>query len=201
MNLDILYIYRNIRYYIPSMIKFGIFGKVFKNQHIGKYFLVGKRTIIAKNFTAGNCVQIGAYSYIGPATKIGNFVLISDHVNIIGNDHEYKKVGVPCTLSGRPLDYLELETKIEDDVWIGHGVTILRGVQIGEGSIVASNSVVTKNIKSYSIYGGNPAKFIKTRFNDIDKKVHASFLEDFRNRKFILIHDDKPLYKFKKNKS
>ncbi|WP_264367794.1 DapH/DapD/GlmU-related protein [Paraglaciecola mesophila] len=52
---------------------------------------------------------------------------------------------------------------IKDNVWIGYGVTILKGVEIGEGSIVAAGSVVTKNIPPYSIAGGIPSKVIKMR--------------------------------------
>ena len=53
---------------------------------------------------------------------------------------------------------------IENDVWIGHGCTIMSGVRIGSGSIIASNSVVTKDVRPYSIAGGNPARLIRLRF-------------------------------------
>ena len=52
---------------------------------------------------------------------------------------------------------------IEDFVWCGSNVTILSGVKIGEGAIIASNSIVTKNIPPFAIAGGNPAKIIKYR--------------------------------------
>lgn len=54
---------------------------------------------------------------------------------------------------------------IENDVWIGHDVTILRGVTIGNGAVIAAKSVVTKNVPPYAIVGGNPAKIIKYRFS------------------------------------
>ena len=50
---------------------------------------------------------------------------------------------------------------IEDNVWIGERSTILKGVHIGKGSIVASNSVVVKDVPPYSIVAGNPAKIVK----------------------------------------
>jgi serine acetyltransferase len=50
-------------------------------------------------------------------------------------------------------------------VWIGKSVTIMSGVKIGDGSVIASNSVITKDIPPYSIVGGNPSKHIKYRFN------------------------------------
>lgn len=53
---------------------------------------------------------------------------------------------------------------IEDDVWTGANITILKGVTIGRGSVVAAGSVVTKSCPPYSIIGGVPAKIIKYRF-------------------------------------
>ena len=53
---------------------------------------------------------------------------------------------------------------IGNDVWIGYKATIMAGVTIGDGAIIASNSVVTKDVEPYSIIGGNPAKLIRKRF-------------------------------------
>ena len=58
------------------------------------------------------------------------------------------------------------DTVIGNDVWIGENVTIMPGVKIGNGAIIATNSTVVKNVEPYNIYGGNPAKFIKKRFSD-----------------------------------
>jgi acetyltransferase-like isoleucine patch superfamily enzyme len=52
---------------------------------------------------------------------------------------------------------------IEDDVWIGHGAVILKGVTLGQGSIIAASAVVTKDVSPYSIVGGIPAKIIGSR--------------------------------------
>ena len=51
------------------------------------------------------------------------------------------------------------DTVIGNDVWIGQNVTIMPGVKIGDGAIIAANSTVVKSVEPYSIYGGNPAKF------------------------------------------
>lgn len=55
---------------------------------------------------------------------------------------------------------------IEEDVWCGANVTILKGVTIGRGSVIAAGAVVTKNVGEYEIWGGVPAKKIKNRFDD-----------------------------------
>lgn len=56
--------------------------------------------------------------------------------------------------------------EIGDDVWIGYGSTILSGVKIGQGAIVAAGSVVVKDVPEYSIVGGVPAKILKYRFSE-----------------------------------
>lgn len=159
--------FRDLKY---SLIRFKY---LLKGYDIGKNFIVGKRGYInKKNFKAGHDIYIGPYHYIQSNTRLGNFVLISDHVHIVGHDHIFEEVGRPIILSGIPTN--PPETIIEDDVWIGHAVTIIRGVTIGEGSIVAANSVVTKDIIPYGIYAGIPAKFIKMRFDsDEDRKIHS----------------------------
>ena len=91
--------------------------------------------------------------------KIGKNVLIAGGTMIIPNNHIFKKASVPIVFQGN-------ESKgiiIEDDVWIGHGCSILDGVKIGKGSVIAAGSVVKDNVEPYSLIGGVPAKFIKKR--------------------------------------
>ena len=58
------------------------------------------------------------------------------------------------------------DTVIQKDVWIGYNSLIMPGIKIGNGSIIASNSVVVKDVEPYSIVGGNPAKLIRKRFDN-----------------------------------
>ena len=58
------------------------------------------------------------------------------------------------------------DTVVGNDVWIGRNSTILPGVQIGDGAIIAAHSVVTKDVGPYQVVGGNPARFLKKRFDD-----------------------------------
>ena len=66
---------------------------------------------------------------------------------------------------------------IESDVWVGYGSTIVSGVKIGEGSIIAAGSVVVKDVQPYSIVGGNPATYIKMRFDIPNQKKHKFLIE------------------------
>ena len=74
-------------------------------------------------------------------------------------DHGFDRFDIP--MNQQP--FTEAPIIIEDDVWIGANCTITKGVRIQTGSIVAANSVVTKDVLPFSIVGGVPAKLIKSR--------------------------------------
>lgn len=67
------------------------------------------------------------------------------------------------------------DTIIGNDVWIGRESVIMPGVTIGDGAIIAAYSIVTKDIPAYTVYGGNPAKKIKDRFDDELKELLLRF--------------------------
>lgn len=105
------------------------------------------------------------YCTIAPLT-IGKKVLFGPKPTIITGDHRIDIIGkyiidVTDTEKGPEHD---LPVIIEDDVWCGANVTILKGVTIGRGSIVAAGAVVTKSCPPYSIIGGIPAKVLRMRF-------------------------------------
>lgn len=82
---------------------------------------------------------------------------------------EYNILGQPrnkVTLQELPQVLRKGNTVMGNDVWIGRNCTIMPGIKIGDGAIIAANSVVIKDVEPYTIVGGNPAKFIKKRFND-----------------------------------
>jgi len=87
--------------------------------------------------------------------------MFASEVVILGGDHRFNLPGIPMMCSGRPEI---LPTFIEDDVWIGYRAVIMAGVTIGRGSIIAAQSVVTKDVPPYSIVGGIPAVIIGKRF-------------------------------------
>lgn len=73
--------------------------------------------------------------------------------------HRYQRTDIPIKEQG-------IEARgilIQDDVWIGAGVTILDGVEIGRGSVIAAGAVVTKNVEPFSVMAGVPAHLLKCR--------------------------------------
>lgn len=117
----------------------------------------------ASNIYLGKNVRItmDCCIWAGDTSKIifGDNVIVGPGVKIIASNHGIEKNGVPMVFQDR----VECDIILHDDVWIGSNAVILKGVEIGEGAIVAAGAVVTKNIEAYSIVGGCPAKLIKTR--------------------------------------
>jgi acetyltransferase-like isoleucine patch superfamily enzyme len=102
--------------------------------------------------------------------EIGNKVLIADNVALLNSDdHCFDIVGKTIRDSGRGDKF---KIVIEDDVWIGHGAILLSPLHVGQGSIIAAGSVVTKDVKPYSIVAGNPARVIKMRFTEDQINEH-----------------------------
>jgi acetyltransferase-like isoleucine patch superfamily enzyme len=130
---------------------------------------------IARDFKAGEYAFINQHCLIGPKVSIGRYSMLAPGVSFVGSDHYFNKPGIPIIFSGLPKLN---ETVVEDDVWIGHRAIILSGVRIGDGAIVAAGSVVTADVKPYSIVAGVPAKPIKMRFdNENDIRLHRNMLE------------------------
>lgn len=129
--------------------------------------------------------SIGKYTYGAPIVKdwhqrstlkIGNFSSIAENVTILlGGNHPTDWISsfpfgvVFEDFKERYYEYPKLSKGsviIGNDVWIGLNTTILSGITIGDGAVIAANSNVTKNVEPYAIVGGNPAKLIKKRFSD-----------------------------------
>ena len=108
----------------------------------------------------GNNSGIGVNSVIPDGSIIGDDVMMGPNCYIHSRNHRFDRTDIPMRLQG----YTEVKPCIiEDDVWIGRNVTIMVGRHISKGTIVAANSVVTKDFPPYSVIGGNPAKLIRYR--------------------------------------
>lgn len=125
-------------------------------------FVVGKdSTIKIGNNCDLNGVAITAYKsiVIGDRVQIGAGGLITDTdlhpINIVARRKQILGEAFPIAQVAKS------EIVIEDDVWIGFGVLILKGVHIGRGAIVGAGSVVTKDVPACCVVGGNPAKVLK----------------------------------------
>jgi acetyltransferase-like isoleucine patch superfamily enzyme len=102
--------------------------------------------------------------------------MLAPRVGIVGGDHRYDQPGIPMVFSGRPE---QKSTIVEDDVWIGYRATILSGVRIGRGSLVAAGAVVTRDVPPYEIHAGVPAQKVRDRFSSAeDREQHDGMLRE-----------------------
>ncbi|MGN7515412.1 MAG: CatB-related O-acetyltransferase [Allomuricauda sp.] len=125
------------------------------------------------------------FDFVGDKLIIGKFCMIASDVKFImnGANHLTDSLSTyPFSIFGNGWEKaMEGKTfpqkgniTIGNDVWIGYNATIMAGVTIGDGAIIATNATVVKDVEPYSIVGGNPAKEIKKRFS---KKTIAKLLE------------------------
>lgn len=132
-----------------------------------------------ENLSLGNNVSIPRFAHIfctdAPLT-IGNNVIFGPAPTIVTGDHRIDVIGKPIFLSYDKLPENDSPVIIEDDVWIGAHVTILKGVTIGRGSVVAAGGIVNKSTPPYSISGGVPARVIKFRFTVEEILEHERIL-------------------------
>lgn len=143
----------------------------------GRSFVCSKDTYVHPgSLVAGDYVFIGRNCFIGTKTSIGHFTMLASYVAIVGGDHRFDLAGVPMIFSGRDAGR---PVEIGNDVWIGHGSIIMHGVSIGDGAIIAAGSVVTRDVPSYAIVGGVPAKVIRMRFDEEARKRHQEMLDEY----------------------
>lgn len=95
---------------------------------------------------------------------IGRNVIFGPNPTIITGDHRIDAVGKSIIDSCEKLPENDAPVVIEDDVWGGVNITILKGVTVGRGSVIAAGSVVNRSCPPYSIIGGVPARILRYRF-------------------------------------
>jgi acetyltransferase-like isoleucine patch superfamily enzyme len=137
-----------------------------------------------------NTISVGNDVYIGPgacllagdsAIEIGNKVMFGPNVTVVGGDHNISVIGRYMFDVKEKLPGDDLPVYIQDDVWIGSGAIILKGVTIGTGSLVAAGALVKEDVPRFAIVAGVPAKVIKMRFNDEEIARHEQALQ-IRNK-------------------
>lgn len=163
-------IYSNILQLILKR-KFKRVGKNFKFDPFGRYSF---DTIEVGNdvFIGPGAILLASESFI----RLGNKIMFGPNVTMMGGDHNTSVIGQYMYDVTEKLPENDVPIIIEDDVWIGTGAIILKGVTIGEGSIVAAGSVVNKDVAPYSIVGGVPAKVLKMRFSSEQLLEHKNKL-------------------------
>jgi len=113
----------------------------------------------SKNISIGVNCRINENVFIQGAT-IGDNVLIAPNCSLLSVSHIHSDRDIPIVFQGETDPNPPI---IKDNVWLGRNVIVLPGVTIGEGAIVAAGAIVNKDVESFSIYGGVPAKLIKKR--------------------------------------
>ena len=154
--------------------------------------------IIPKCVFPKNNVMVGKHSYgelrivsFGWNSKliIGNYVSIAQDVIFLMDAEHYTNHISTFPFITKIVDKERKEAFgsgdiiVSDDVWIGYGATIMSGVTIGQGAIIAARALVTKDVPPYAIVGGIPARIIKYRFED-------NLIEELKRIDFNSLTDD-----------
>lgn len=169
------FIEKNVRFYAPQRVHLG--HRVFIGEgafidaasrgseiqvkdgaHISQDVVlraVGGKIVIDEMVSVGTRSII----YGGGDVKIGRYSLLSNCVELISGNHVFKDPSIPIRFQGRETGKIV----IGEDVWLGARVIVLPGVTIGKGSVVGAGAIVTKDVPSYSIVVGIPARVIKKR--------------------------------------
>jgi len=110
---------------------------------------IGDKTVFGQECT------ISAYQRV----RIGEQCVIADRAMFIDFDHGVAEVERPIRVQG----IYKRDTVVGSNVWIGYGACVLRGVRVGDNSVIGTNAVVTKDVPANSVVGGVPAKVLRTR--------------------------------------
>lgn len=181
----------------------GEFSRV-RRCHLGEYVRIDRQNLVQDTL-------LGDYTYTGPfdmifRSRIGKFCSISYGVTIGPPEHNHHRLSMHpfIHLSNYsifnekeviPSDKQNKPCVIGNDVWIGCNSTILRGVKIGDGAIVAANALVNKDVPPYAIVGGVPARIIKYRFRpeEIDRLLKLRWwdwsIDKIRKNRKIFMED------------
>ena len=159
---DTLRIWKNVSVFSSYIRSATVADNVYvKDSRLGQQILLNKDVRVL-GCDIGDMTQIGFASKLF-YTSIGKYCSISWDVSIGGPDHRFDNV---TSYTWGTVEELcrNTECHIGNDVWIGYDAVIMAGVKIGDGAIIGTRAVVTKDVEPYSIVGGVPAKEIRKRF-------------------------------------
>ena len=166
--------------YLLGLLKFlfhpgvSLFCKIDNRSEVDKKARINSNTQVF-NSTIGKYSYLGRYSYLICA-KIGNFCSIGDEVKVGLGIHTLDKLST-CPIftekyNGTGSSWVDVDSAepfkqvtVGNDVWIGERVLVMGGVTIGDGAVVAANSVVTSNVPAHSMVSGNPAQVVAENIN------------------------------------
>jgi len=139
---------------------------------IGKWVFIGEGNHIRcheGNLRIGDKVVFGGWNTINTYLDIdiGRDCIFADWIYICDFDHRFEGLEMPIRKQG----IVKSPVKIGADCWIGEKSTVLRGVTIGDGSVIASHALVNRDIPPLSVVGGVPARVLKTRGKDQQRSV------------------------------
>ena len=154
------------------------------HSHLGNWTSVGARTLITET-------HVGDYSYLMNDceviySEIGKFCSVASHVRMNPPNHPiWRAASHHFTYRSQFYEFGEDEEEIFQwrrskgvvvghDVWIGHGAILLPGVRVGTGAVIGAGSVVTKEVRPYTIVAGNPARVIRRR---VSEEVEALLMQ------------------------
>lgn len=166
---------KDTKFPLPHHHKLCFLKNIIKNPNI----LVGDYTYYDDFENVENFEKNVKYhfDFTGDKLIIGKFTMIASGVKFIMNGANHLTSGLstyPFSIFGNGWENA-MENKtfpnkgdliVGNDVWIGHNATLMAGITVGDGSIIATNSTVVKDVPPYAIVGGNPAKVIRHRFSD-----------------------------------
>lgn len=175
----------SIYWFVVSIVQ----NRSISSWKVSVHSKLGHFVVVRKGVEIGPDVELGDYSYVsGPrayieSARIGKFCSIARQTVIGVGNHNHQAVSTHPFFFSKEFGGIAKFNKhqsqkpppvIGNDVWIGINSIIMRGVSIGDGAVIAANSVVTKDVAPYTIVGGIPAKYIRDRFTpDVTEKLKS----------------------------